>query len=52
MALDFHKRWSEMANEIEYEVSDRIARLQINRPKSMNAIHPGLIGRFADQILQ
>ena len=52
MALDFHRRWRKMANEIEYEVSDRIARLQINRPKAMNSIHPGLMEELSSAIGQ
>jgi enoyl-CoA hydratase len=39
-----------MANEIEYEVSDRIAQLRINRPKAMNSIHPDLMAELSAAI--
>ena len=32
-----------MSDELLYDVQDRIAHIQINRPKAMNAIHPGLM---------
>ncbi len=39
-----------MANEIEYEVGERIARLRINRPEAMNAIHPDLMAELSAAI--
>ncbi len=39
-----------MTNEIEYEVSDRIAQLRINRPKAMNSIHPDLMEELSSAI--
>jgi len=39
-----------MANEIEYEVSERIAQLRINRPKAMNSIHPDLMAELSAAI--
>ena len=39
-----------MTSEIEYEVSERIARIQINRPKAMNSIHPGLMAELSAAI--
>ena len=32
-----------MSEELRYDVQDRIAHIQINRPKAMNAIHPDLM---------
>jgi enoyl-CoA hydratase len=39
-----------MANEIEYEVKDRIAQLKINRPKAMNSINPDLMAKISAAI--
>ena len=39
-----------MANEIEYEVSERIAQLRINRPKAMNSMHPDLMAELSGAI--
>jgi enoyl-CoA hydratase/carnithine racemase len=39
-----------MANEIEYEVSERIAQLRINRSKAMNSIHPDLMAELSAAI--
>jgi len=36
-----------MSEELLYDVQDRIAHIQINRPKAMNAIHPGLMGELS-----
>ncbi len=32
-----------MSDELLYDVQEKIAHIQINRPKAMNAIHPGLM---------
>jgi len=39
-----------MANEIEYEVKERIAQLRINRSKAMNSIHPDLMAELSAAI--
>jgi enoyl-CoA hydratase/carnithine racemase len=39
-----------MANEIEYEVNEQIAQLQINRPAAMNSIHPDLMAELSAAI--
>jgi len=39
-----------MANEIEYQASERIAQLQINRPGAMNSIHPDLMAELSAAI--
>ena len=39
-----------MSDELQYEVSDQIAPVRINRPQSMNAIHPDIMGPLSDLI--
>jgi enoyl-CoA hydratase len=39
-----------MADEIEYEVTERIAQLRINRSKAMNSIHPDLMAELSTAI--
>ena len=39
-----------MASEIEYEVGERIARIQINRPKAMNSLNPALMAELSAAI--
>lgn len=39
-----------MSDELLYDVQDRIAHIQINRPNAMNAIHPDLMAEFSDLI--
>jgi enoyl-CoA hydratase/carnithine racemase len=39
-----------MASEIKYEVSERIARIQINRPKAMNSLNPALMAELSAAI--
>ena len=36
-----------MSDEVLYDVQDRIAHIRINRPKAMNAIHPGLMAELS-----
>jgi enoyl-CoA hydratase len=36
-----------MSDELHCDVQDRIAHIQINRPKAMNAIHPGLMAELS-----
>ena len=37
-----------MSDDVVYDVEDRIARIQINRPKAMNAIHPDLMAELSE----
>ena len=32
-----------MTEELQYEVSEKIAQIRINRPKALNAIHPRIM---------
>ena len=41
-----------MSDEILYSVQDRIAHIQINRPKAMNSIHPGIMPVLSDRLKQ
>ena len=36
--------------EIEYDVSDRIATITLNRPERMNAFSEQMLGEWADAI--
>ncbi len=41
-----------MTDEVLYNVQGRIAHIQINRPKAMNAIHPDLMVELSDRLKQ
>lgn len=41
-----------MSDEILYTVQDRIAHIQINRPKAMNAMYPDLMAELSDRFEQ
>ena len=41
-----------MTDEVLYSVKDRIAHIQINRPKAMSAIHPDIMPVLSDRLKQ